>query len=119
MPVVGRCYEEAFWYLMNWGAPDMYLCHGVALQETAPFVPYGHAWIEQGSRVIEVAGGSPRVSLKIIYYNKSGIRPAVVQRYTREQARTLALQRRHYGPWDVTIGAALHHRDKTGRCINK
>lgn len=112
MPVVGRCYEEAFWYLVNWGTADMRLCHGIALQADPPFAPYGHAWIEQGSRLIEVAGGPPQVSLKIIYYNKSGIDPRVVKHYTLEEARRLALQWRHYGPWDPVVAGALHRRAK-------
>jgi hypothetical protein len=43
---------------------------------------------------------------------------AVLARGGREQARALALQHRHYGPWDATIAAALHHRDKADRCVD-
>jgi hypothetical protein len=109
----GRCYEQAFWFLMNWCTPQMVLCHGIARQDAPPHLYFGHAWIETGKRVIDVATGKPQRAWQWTYYRTGGIDAATVVRYTREEARQLVLKHRHFGPWDPRIAAAVHHREKS------
>ena len=110
----GKCYEQAFCYLINWATPGMVLCHGIARQDKPPRLYFGHAWLETGKRVIDVATGTPQRAWHATYYREGQIDPALVVRYAAEDARRLALHHRHYGPWDPLIAAAAHHRKRTG-----
>ena len=107
MGMVGDCYEAAANALLVSGfasgvdLPDeAVLVHGRPTLTREPFEEYGHAWLELGDVVFEVANGRDIFVRRERYYEVGRIDPEQCLRYTKEQARKFVLYFCHYGPWE-------------------
>lgn len=60
---------------------------------------YGHAWVEMGDTVFDFSNGNQYVGRRERYYRAGKVDEAEVTRYTWDEAATLALRTKHYGPW--------------------
>lgn len=103
----GDCYEAAAIalfmpeYAGGIGLPEeAVLVHGRPTLTRAPFTEYGHAWIELGDAVFEVANGRKTVVRREVYYDEGNIDPEQCLRYTTEEAKQWALHAKHFGPWE-------------------
>lgn len=107
-PKKGDCFEAAGkWILDNDLAGNARVVHGeVTGQGPLEGVKFGHAWIEMGNTVLEVANGNNLKMPKAVYYALGHIGDNVY-RYTREQARTRMLKFGHYGPWELKTETGL------------
>ena len=112
----GDCYEAAGrWMMDNFGSnTDAVLVHGEVrggggLQD----VWFGHAWIEQGDEVIEVAGGKNLRMPKDIFYILGSINQPYYQdgkmnppknnvlKYTQLEAMEKLAEFKTWGPWEL------------------
>jgi len=122
----GDCYEAAAEFLVLRAAfrhphgvecPEgAVLVHGRPTLQRAPFVPFGHAWIEVAqtvevegreveiATVIDVANGRHLEMPKALYYAVGRIDPSECFRYTRDEALAMLGAFRHYGPWEGPEG---------------
>ena len=100
----GNCYQNAFNYVdANKGWT---LVHGTPTLQAGPHAGkrFGHAWAEKGGLVYD---GEKGITLpKELYYAIGNITYTV--KYTRTQARAMAVKHKTYGAWDKTIQGALH-----------
>lgn len=102
---LGDCYELAFNLAVKMGKGDeeVYLAHGIpTLRDPETLeskgVRYGHAWVEFGEFVFD-----PVVQMlvpKFEYYCEGQIDEAEVVRYHSEEARSIVLDQKTWGPWD-------------------
>ena len=112
----GDCFEAAGrWISNNFSAgDDTFLVHGEVRGHGAlQGVWFGHAWIEQGDEVIEVAGGKNLRMPKHIYYILGSIDQPYYQdgkmnspknnvlKYTRIAAMKKMALERTWGPWEL------------------
>lgn len=79
---------------------DAVLVHGRPTLTRPPFEEYGHAWLEHGPMVIEVANGRRVAVPRETYYRSGKIDPVKCIRYSREQACDMLLKFKHFGPWE-------------------
>ena len=104
----GLCYKNAFDFATS--NPGWVLVHGVATGTGGEIqgVPFGHAWVERTSRFLERVYDptADQLVLRALYYHVGRIGRTV--RYEVDQALKLALETRHYGPWDDAIATASH-----------
>lgn len=113
----GDCYQAAGRYMMDHGivgGEDIRLVHGeVRGQGPIEGIRFGHAWIEQGDTVIDVANGKVSQLPKALYYAFGGIYPDLppfkpnIHVYTPEEAREKILEYKHWGPWDLKTSSGL------------
>ena len=121
----GDCYEASFnWIYDNClsfaatrkGDSGIYLVHGeVRGSPGSPIegIRYGHAWIEDGEQVHDVANGKSVTLPKMVYYGLGGVYPdrppfkPNLHHYTPEEARRMILQFGHYGPWELETESGL------------
>lgn len=108
---VGDCYEASANALLmpsfagGHDLPDgATLVHGRPTLTCPPFVEYGHAWLEFGDVVFDVANGRDVIARRELYYKAGNIDPAKCHRYTKDEARKRVLDFRHYGPWEGGLG---------------
>ena len=98
----GDCYEAAGRYVMDHslsGDRGLVLVHGLAIgQGTISGVQFGHAWVEDGEDVLDVANGKELRVPKPLYYAIGGV--SGTYKYTWEEMRKKMLEHRHWGPWD-------------------
>ena len=104
----GDCFEAAGkWIMANDLGTNARVVHGeVTGQGALEGVKFGHAWIEIGETVLEVANGNNLKLPKAVYYAIGNI-GANVHRYTREQALVRMLKFKHYGPWELKTETGL------------
>ena len=76
------------------------LVHGRPTLTRPPFEEYGHAWLELGDVVFEVANGRNLTVRRTLYYTAGTIDPAKCIRYTKTQVRHWCTDTRHFGPWE-------------------
>lgn len=112
----GDCFEAAGrWMMNNFSAgDDTFLVHG-EIRGRGPLqdIWFGHAWIEQGDEVIEVAGGKNIRMPKHIYYILGTIDQPYYQdrkmhppknnvlKYTRLQTMEKLAEFKTWGPWEL------------------
>ena len=100
----GDCYQAAGRYVMDnalqGSNQNLILVHGIVSgQGEIAGVRYGHAWVENGEEVIDVAGGRELRVPKIIYYAIGNIDNTF--RYTPEEMREKLIESETWGPWDL------------------
>jgi len=106
----GDCFVVAFRLVMDMEGAT--LVHGEVSHGDFPELRFTHAWIEQqvellpGVRmtlVIDRSNGRNVQIPKELYYLFGRIvdEPGKLARYTRDQARRMAFETGHYGPWDL------------------
>ncbi len=102
----GNCYENCAKFVLAKGDFDgspLLLCHADVRHPENPY--HGHAWVEWGDGhplVFDPSNGTEAVSLFSLanYYELAQIQPAKVQRYTRNELRTMIVATETYGPWE-------------------
>jgi hypothetical protein len=112
----GDCYEAAGrWMMNNFSADDdTFLVHGEVMgRGTLQDVWFGHAWIEKGDTVLDVAGGTVQEIPKHIYYILGTINQRYylngkmnppknnVLKYTREEMMQKLAETQIWGPWEL------------------
>jgi hypothetical protein len=100
----GDCYADCANKLVlshkNW-----VMVHGRPTLQRAPYVEYGHAWLEKGEQVYDPTSGykGPRY----MYYAMGQIDHRKNLVYTAEEARHWLLASKHYGPWEGPDGTPV------------
>jgi hypothetical protein len=111
----GDCYEAAGPYILNRPFDkDLVLVHGEVMgRGELQGVWFGHAWIESGDEVIEVANGKNLRMPKHIYYILGTIDQPYYQdgkmhppknnvlKYTGSQAMEMFSKHETFGPWEL------------------
>ena len=79
------------------------LVHGeVQMQNTYPAVTFGHCFIVDGSRVIDVSNGREIKISKKLYYILGHINEIDnTYEYTYEEVNEMILKYKHWGPWEL------------------
>lgn len=62
-------------------------------------IRFGHAWIETGGNVLEVANGKNAMFPKEVYYALGDIKRTV--KYDHKTFQERILKYKHWGPWDL------------------
>ena len=116
MPV-GDCYEAAGkWFMDNamtgFGAPtdpDLRLVHGeVVGRGSLEGVSFGHAWIEDGDKVIDPSNDRMVEMPRSLYYALGSIDHIDnTHRYDVNTFRRRVTTHRHWGPWDLVTSTGL------------
>jgi len=110
----GDCYEANGRYFMDKSVfpgkdKKLRLVHGeVCGSGPLEGVSYGHAWIEDGSTVIDVSNGRNLRLPKAVYY-KIGCIDQIgnTKSYKPEEFRKKVMQHEHWGPWDLKTSTGL------------
>ena len=106
-PVTGDCYEAAVKYMYSncMSDPDcgLILVHGeVAGQGPLEGMTFGHAWVLEGSVVVDNSNGRNLTLPMQVYYAVGGIdRIGNTHTYTWKETREKLIEFEHYGPWDL------------------
>ena len=101
----GTCHERAYRSVMLLGG-RFRLAHGFATG-TGPIegIRYSHAWLENGSVVVDVGsldGDKPKVIEKEAYYEIGNINESEVRTYSKEEAFKMATEHMTLGHWHET-----------------
>ncbi len=98
----GDCYQATVDALFfgSLSGVEAVLVHGRPTLTRPPYEEFGHAWIEAGDVVFEVANGNHVAARRELYYQAGNIDPEQCFRYTPEEARRWLLSHGHYGPWE-------------------
>jgi len=108
---LGNCYEAAGKYIMGSRGRDhgLRLVHGeVAGQGPLEGKTFGHAWDEDGNKVIDTSNGRHIVMPKAVYYALGQIAEIHnLKVYTWKQAQKNILKHGHWGPWDLKTRSGL------------
>ena len=97
----GDCYA-ANGRLM-FGKDDSYrLCHGVGILQTDG-KPFGHCWVEKGSRCIDKSNGNDINFPKKLFYTllKAPVKGTKIYKYKSIEVSTNVVKYEHWGPWDL------------------
>ena len=111
----GDCYEAAGKFIMEecmlGGVDDCQyiLVHGEVMgQGPIAGIPFGHAWVLDGSTVIDRSNGRDISMPAQLYYAIGQIdRIDNVIEYPWEEARTKILDYGQWGPWDLETESGL------------
>ena len=115
MSAGGDCYEAAGKFIMDncgFGNPDdcqFILVHGEVMgQGPIAGIPFGHAWVLDGSTVIDKSNGRD-ISMPAQLYYAIGQIDSIdnIIEYPWEEARTKILDYGHWGPWDLETESGL------------
>lgn len=117
----GNCFGEAFNYIFNEGLikknNNLQLVHAIICPLMGPLsgISYGHAWVEDGDKVIDTSRNN-KVMDKETYYILGGlmnfpndkireltVKEENIHRYSVEDARKMALDKGMYGPWEESF----------------
>ncbi len=98
----GDCYRAAANYVIDHALfgkeKGLVLVHGTATgQGPIEGIKFGHAWVEDGSVVIDVSNGENITMPRMFYYAIGQIEHTV--KYTPEQTRDRLIKHGHFGPW--------------------
>lgn len=115
MSAGGDCYEAAGKFIMNecmLGDADncrYILVHGEVMgQGPIAGISFGHAWVLDGSTVIDKSNGRDLTMPSQIYYAIGQIDSLDnIIEYSWEEARTKILDYGHWGPWDLETESGL------------
>ena len=100
MPI-GDCYAANGRLMI--GKDDSYkLVHGVGILQTDG-EPFGHCWVEKGSRCIDQSNGQDINFPKKLYYALGNfpVKGYKIYKYTPEQTGIKMVRNKHWGPWDL------------------
>lgn len=105
----GDCYEAAGRYMTDHMSKSLVLVHGeVEGQGPLKGVRFGHAWIEDGDNVIEVANGNHLVLPKLIYYSLGNIDWIKnYHKYDMKQFTSNLVKYGTWGPWNLKTSSGL------------
>ena len=111
----GDCYQAAGRYMMDkctFGDVDdcrLILVHGEVMGQGAiQGIPYGHAWVLDGTTVVDKSNGRDLHVPQVLYYAIGQIdNIGNVIEYSWEEARTKILDYGHWGPWDLETESGL------------
>lgn len=111
----GECYQQSFDYIgKHMDNESLRLVQGnVTGQGKIKGVRYGHSWIEKGDVVIDTSRGNKKYP-KDFYYALGEIKESEVKRYTPKQAMEMAVETKHYGPWEVPEPKIKQSKPKGG-----
>jgi len=110
---IGDCYEAAGKLVMDRGilGPDkkLILVHGEVMgQGPLEGVQFGHAWVLDGSTVLDYSNNRRLEQPKSVYYAIGRILEiGNWHHYTVNQMRKKILQYQHWGPWDLETSTGL------------
>ena len=65
-----------------------------------PHVEYGHAWLESPDGETVFDPESDMVIPRVLYYAVGNIEESDCFKYTKDEVRRMALEFKHYGPWE-------------------
>jgi hypothetical protein len=102
MAASGDCYRANGRYATSHMENDkLRLVHGVGILQTDG-KPFGHCWIEDGSRCIDVSNGNDINFPKQLYYGllKAPVKGTKLYKYTGEEVAIKMLKNKHWGPWE-------------------
>lgn len=71
--------------------------HGEPTLTVAPFIPFGHAWLELGPLVLDVTAKA--TVLRDVYYQTGKIDPSKCTKYTLSEAQRMMREHGTFGPW--------------------
>ena len=95
---IGNCYEDCLRFLLKSpGRAELVLVHGEPTLTVAPFIQFGHAWLELGPLVLDVTAKS--TVLRDVYYRAGKIDPNKCSRYDLPEAVRMMHQHGTFGPW--------------------
>ena len=100
--VTGDCFESNGRRLIELTSdldPETVLVHGRVTQPTTG-MRHTHAWLELGDVVFDHSNRKVLVTRRDSYYRSGEIEPAETWRYTQDEARTMAVSFKHWGPWE-------------------
>ena len=97
----GDCYS-ANGRLMFRKDDSWILCHGVGILQTDG-KPFGHCWIEKGSRCIDQSNGNNINFPKKIFYSllKAPVPGTKIYKYKPIEVSVNVMKHKHWGPWDL------------------
>ena len=101
----GDCYMANGRIVMGkMSAPDAkkwILCHGVGILQSDG-KPFGHAWVENGSRCIDKSNDNDINLPKKLFYQLGNfpVKGYKIYKYTPEQTGLAMVRNNHWGPWD-------------------
>ena len=117
----GNCFGDAFNYIFNEGLikgnTNLQLIHAIICPLIGPLsgVKFGHAWVEDGDKVIDTSRDN-KIMEKEAYYILGGLmnfptdkvremttKEENIHRYSVEDARRMALDKGMYGPWEDSL----------------
>jgi len=105
----GDCFEAAGRYVSDhFGEKGLVLVHGEVEGSEGGEIEglrYGHAWVEEGNTVIEVANGNHLRIPKALYYLFGKV--GKTHRYAGREALEMMLSHGHYGPWELKTESGL------------
>jgi hypothetical protein len=114
MSANGDCYEAAGKFMMDEcqlgdSCEGLTLVHGEVMgQGPVAGIPFGHAWVLDGSTDIDKSNGRDIAMPMRVYYAIGQIdRIDNVIEYPWEEARTKILDYGHWGPWDLETESGL------------
>ena len=102
----GDCYMANGRIVMHKiSAPDAkkwILCHGVGILQSDG-KPFGQAWVENGSRVIDQSNGNDINLPKKLYYTlgQFPVKGYKIYKYSPEETGIAMVKNKHWGPWDL------------------
>ena len=102
---MGDCYQANGSQILNQNfvgkGKKLILVHGIALLQTDG-EPFGHCWLEDGSKVYDYSNGKNLEIPKKVYYQLGGIPVEGYKnyKYTFEEVRKKVVKTGHWGPWD-------------------
>jgi hypothetical protein len=108
MTAGGDCFESALMFLALLDTEveaGIFLVHGVVRHPDSG-LRHVHAWVERhedgrAPEVIDHANGLRYEGSAVTYYAIGGITQTV--KYTPREARRLAVETEHFGPWDAAL----------------
>jgi hypothetical protein len=110
----GDCYEAAGKFMMDscqFSGDDcnLILIHGEVMgQGPVAGTPFGHAWVLDGSTVIDKSNGRDLTMPMQIYYAIGQIdNIGNIHQYTWTEARKQILDNGHWGPWELVTESGL------------
>ena len=102
----GDCYMANGRIVMQkMSAPDAkkwVLCHGVGIL-LSDGKPFGHAWVENGSRCIDQSNDQDINIPKKLYYALGNfpVKGYKIYKYSPEETGIAMVKNKHWGPWDL------------------
>lgn len=98
MSAEGICFEASLAYMIS--NPQLTLVHGLVIHPEL-CIQHPHAWLEDGTDVIDVSADEMLVLPKMVYYAIGGINYVI--KYNIKEVYYNVLRTKHSGPWDKKL----------------